>query len=50
MRVIGLDSSSTISIIKRLVEELKGEIKIGRGFTVKYGAELVTVTVKVFES
>jgi hypothetical protein len=50
VRVIGFDSSSTISTILRLVAQLKGELKTGRGLTVKRGAVLVTVTVKVFSS
>lgn len=50
VRVIGFDSSSTISTILRLVAQLKGELKTGRGVTVKRGAVLVTVTVKVFAS
>lgn len=50
VRVIGFDSSSTISTILRLVAQLKGELKTGRGLTVKRGAVLVTVTVKVFAS
>ncbi len=46
--VIGFYSSSIISVIFRLVTEFNGYLRSAKEETVKYGAEFVTVTVKLF--